>query len=71
MNDHLYNASGSWHDMTEGAFLFIDFAKVYDSVTHRYAQSFFTLIALPPELVRLLLALFKSPMTVIINGGVC
>ena len=49
MYDHLYNAFGSWHDMTEGAFLFIDFAKAYDSVTHQYAQSFFTLIALPPE----------------------
>ena len=71
MYDHLYDAFGSWHDMSEGCFLFIDFAKAYDSVTHQFAASFFKALCFPPELVTLLLNLFKSPMALIINGGVC
>ena len=71
MYDHLYDAFGSWHDMHEGCFLFIDFAKAYDSVTHQFAATFFKLLSFPPDLVTLLLNLFKSPMALIINGGVC
>ena len=71
MQDHLFNAFGCWHDLDSGCFLFIDFAKAFDSVTHQYATVFFTRMCLPPELIRLILALFRSPMALVINGGVC
>ena len=71
MQDHLFNAFGSWHDMENGYFLFIDFAKAFDSVTHQFAATFFTRMALPPELISLIFALFRSPMALVINGGVC
>ena len=32
---------------------------------------FFIRLALPPELIRLILALFRSPMALVIDGGVC
>ena len=71
MYDHLYDAFGGWSDLKEGCFLFVDFSKAYDSVTHQFASSFLTALCLPPELVSLLLNLFKSPMALIVNGGVC
>ena len=71
MQDHLFNAFGSWHDMETGWFLFIDFAKAFDSVTHQFATTFFTRMALPPELISLILALFRSPMALVNNAGVC
>ena len=67
----MFNAFGSWHDMGVGCFLFIDFAKAYDSATYQYASAFFTRMALPPELIRLILSLFRSPLALVINGGVC
>lgn len=69
MQDHLFNAFGCWHDLDSGSFFFIDFAKAFDSVTHQYATVFFTRMSLPPELIRLILALFRSPMALVINGG--
>ena len=57
--------------MDVGCFIFIDLAKAHDSVTHQYASAFFARMALPPELIRLILALFRSPMALVINGGVC
>ena len=71
MYDHLYDAFGGWSDLKEGCFLFVDFSEAYDSVTHQFASSFFTALCLPPKLVSLLLNLFKSPMALIVNGGVC
>ena len=69
MFDHLYDAFGGWKDLNEGCFLFVDFSKAYDSVTHQFASTFFTSLSFPPQLVTLLLNLFKSPMALVINGG--
>ena len=71
MFDHLYDAFGAWKDLKEGCFLFVDFSKAYDSVTHQFASTFFTSLSFPPQVVTLLLNLFKSPMALVINGGVC
>ena len=69
MFDHFYDAFGAWRDLSEGCFLFVDFSKAYDSVTHQFASTFFTSLSFPPQLVTLLLNLFKSPMALVINGG--
>ena len=43
--------------MNEGCFVPIDLQKAFDSVAHSYATTFFELMCLPPEIIRLLLLL--------------
>ena len=48
----------------------VDFSKAYDSVSHEYAASFFTLIGLPQYLIEFFIFLFCAPMALVLHDPV-
>jgi len=68
--DHLWNAFGTWHTVSEGLFCFIDFSKTYDSVSHDYSAACFAMMGLFDEHIHPLLFRFQAPIALFLHGEV-
>ena len=67
--DHLWNVVCSLSSMTQGLMCPVDFSKAYNSVSHEYTASFFTLMGLPQYLINVLILLFHAPMALIVHDS--
>ena len=70
MVDHICSARGAWEAMPSGAFCAVDFRKAYDSISHDFAKAFLSLIAVPPPLAKLIIALCSAPYVFNIRGHI-
>ena len=68
--DHICNVRGALGVVDQRILISMDFSKAYESVSHNYLVAFFMYIALPPPMVSLLMAMFKSPFIFQVGLGV-
>ena len=68
--EHVWHATGPWHEMTQGFMPTVDFRKAYDSVTFKYLASVLNLMQLPLNYVRLILHVMASPRLYVVDGEV-
>ena len=59
--EHVWHATGAWHEMSQGFKMTVDFRKAYDTVTFEYLAAVLNLMLLPSPYIRRILHVVASP----------